>query len=268
MDQAHTSSPSITCPRLAWDHKSFRPTFYHHDDLREAVINVMHVTEESDIGGQNDTHMDAEASVSEPQMVDSTPARYSFSKAKNRRSKSSAFVDNDASADTAQTGEANLHQQKLTGKDRTHQIRYDIKFRVAPSKEADKTMIVAAKKFFAKAKKMDESIVIYPWFKSSKSSKIQETRLIPETMGAFKTYFHQAQPRVAGGFIYMRVWLGHTKDTETLKDDLQWWMNNQQFGLYPRPVQAENISVIGWLLYSTRDVNCASLQLALERRFK
>jgi hypothetical protein len=129
-------------------------------------------------------------------------------------------------------------------------------------------MIAAAKTFFAKAKEMDESIIIYPWFKSSKSSKIQETRLIPETMGAFKTFFHQAQPRVAGGFVYMRVWLGHNKDTETLKDDLQWWMNNQQFGLYPHSVQAENISAIGWLLYSTRDVNCAFLQSALERRFK
>jgi hypothetical protein len=56
----------------------------------------------------------------------------------------------------------------------------------------------------------------------------------------------------------MRVWLGHNKDTETLKDNLQWWMNNQQFGLYLRSVQAKNVSVIGWLLYSTRDVNCAS----------
>jgi hypothetical protein len=164
--------------------------------------------------------MDAEASVPEPQMVDSTPARDIFSKAnRNRRSKfkSSAFADDDASTDTAQAGEANLKQQKLTGKDRTHQIRYDIKFYVAPSKEADKTMIAAAKTFYAKAKEMDESIVIYPWFKSSRSSKIQETCLIPETMGAFKTFFHQAQPRVAGGFVYMRVWLD-VKDVDPVSN--------------------------------------------------
>jgi hypothetical protein len=225
----------------------------------------MHLEDESETGSQDQTHMEAETD-GKSQMVDVTPSLSST--AKNRRSKAFTVAADDASADTAQAGEANLHQQKLTGKDRTNQVRYDIKFHVSPSKEADKTMIAAAKKFFAKAKEMDDSIVIYPWFKSSKSSKIQETRLIPETMGAFKTFFHQAQPRVAGGFVYMRVWLGHNKDTETLKDDLQWWMNNQQFGLYPRSVQAENISVIGWLLYSTRDVNCASLQTALERRFK
>jgi hypothetical protein len=194
--------------------KAFGPLFYHHDDLCEAVINAMHATEESDTGGQDHTNMDAEASVPEPQMVDSTPARDTFSKKNNNRrskSKSSAVADDNASADTDQAGEANLHQRKLTGKDRTHQIRYDIKFYVAPSKEADKTMIAAAKNVYTKAKEMDESIIIYPWFKSSKSSKIQETRLIPETMGAFKMFLHQAQPRVAGGFVYMRVWLGHKR---------------------------------------------------------
>jgi hypothetical protein len=34
-------------------------------------------------------------------------------------------------------------------------------------------------------------------------------------------------------------------------------------------VQAENISVVGWLLlYSMLDINCAALQAALEKRFK
>jgi hypothetical protein len=85
-------------------------------------------------------------------------------------------------------------------------------------------------------------------------------------MGAFKTYFHQANPRIAGGFVHMRVWLGHDKDP-VLQDDLSFWMKSQQYGLYPRSVQAENISVIGWLLYSTCDVNCSALQRSLEKRF-
>jgi hypothetical protein len=86
-------------------------------------------------------------------------------------------------------------------------------------------------------------------------------------MGAFKTYFHQANPRVEGGFVYMRVWLGHAKAPETLKEDLNWWLQDHQYGLYPRSIQAERISVVGWLLYSTREVSCSSLQAALEKRF-
>jgi hypothetical protein len=134
-------------------------------------------------------------------------------------------------------------------------------------KEADKTM-TGCQKNLSKAKEMDDTIVIYPWYKASKNSKVQETRLIPEKMGSFKAYFHQANPRVDGGFVYMRVWIGHDKDPAMLKEDLNWWMRQQQFGMYPRSVQAENIAVIGWLLYSTRAMNCASLQTALEKRFE
>jgi hypothetical protein len=174
----------------------------------------------------------------------------------------------DASAATAPAGAATLQQQKLIGNDRQHQLRYNVRFFVQPSQEADKIMIAAAKKFFTKAKEMDDSLFIYPWYKSSKWSKVKEPRSIPETMGAFKAYFHQANPRAAGGFVYMRVWLGHDKDPSMLQEDLSFWLKAQQFGLYQRSVQAENISVIGWLLYSTRDINCAALQRSLEKRFK
>jgi hypothetical protein len=67
----------------------------------------------------------------------------------------------------------------------------------------------------------------------------------------------------------MRIWMGHGQDTKALLEDFNWWMRQQKFGLYPWSVQTENIAVVGWLLYSTRDIsNCASLQRALEARIK
>ncbi len=64
----------------------------------------------------------------------------------------------------------------------------------------------------------------------------------------------------------MRVWLGHDKDPKLLEEDLRWWLKQQQFGLYPRSVQAENISGVGWLLYSTKEVACDSLQSAISKQ--
>lgn len=52
-----------------------------------------------------------------------------------------------------------------------------------------------------------------------------------------------------------------------LQEYLNWWMKQQQYALYPRSVQAENNLVVGWLLYLTRNINCVSLQRALEKRF-
>jgi hypothetical protein len=62
--------------------------------------------------------------------------------------------------------------------------------------------------------------------------------------------------------------MGHDQESKLMLEDFNWWMRQHNFGLYPRSVQAENIAVVGWLLYSTRDINRASLQRALEARFK
>ena len=213
----------------------FGPLWLHHDSLLEEVVEDMHLS-------------DDEAST--PQAQDMSE-------------------DDDSSVSsqaTAHAGKDFLQEQKLSGKYRKHQLRYDLRLFVPPSQEADKTMIAMAKKFFLKAKEMDESITLFPWALNSKSVKIKDARSIPEQMGAFKTFFHQAQPKVAGGHVYMRVWLGHDKEPELLHEDLNWWMKNQQHGLYRRSVQAENISGVGWLLYSTKEINCAALQAAIEKR--
>ena len=174
--------------------------------------------------------------------------------------------DSVKSADTAVAGKDWLQEQKAKGKYRKHTLRYDLRLMVPASQDADKTMIAAAKKFIGKAKEMDASLTLLPWSATSKHPNVKDARSIPEQMGAFKTYFHQAQPKVAGGHVYMRIWLAHDKDPEMLHEDLRWWLQNQQFGLYPRSVQAENIAGVGWLLYSTKEINCAALQASIETR--
>jgi hypothetical protein len=239
----------------------FGPLFHHHDALCEQVVCEMFSSEDED--SLDDS---SEASA----LVDHIPDSVTEEKQlKKRRIQGHIYqAPDDASTATAPAGAAPLQQQKLIGNDQQHQLRYNVRFFVEPSQEADKIMIAAAKKFFTKAKEMDDTLVIYPWYKSSKWSKFQEPRSIPETMGAFKVYSHQANPRATGGFVYMRVWLGHDKDPVMLQEDLSFWLKAQHFGLYQCSVQAENISVIGWLLYSTWDINCAALQRSLEKHFK
>jgi hypothetical protein len=107
---------------------------------------------------------------------------------------------------------------------------------------------------------------VCPWFKNSILPNLKSVASIPETMGAFKQCFHQAQPKVAGGFLHMRLWLGHDKDPELLDDDLRWWLKVKNFGMCRRLVQAENISGIGWLLCSAKEVDCAALQSAIKKK--
>ena len=203
----------------------FGPLWAHHDSLVEAVAQDMLLSEE--------------ATAEEP--------------AQPMQEASDASTV--ASADTAPAGQDTLQQMKLSGKHRKHHLRYDLRLNVPASQEADKTMIKMAKTFFSRAKEMDSSLTLFPWAVNSKQVKVKDARSIPEQMGAFKTFFHQAQPKVIGGFVYMRVWLGHDKPFEELHEDLKWWMTEHKHGLYRRSVQAENTSPVGWLLCSTRDIN-------------
>ena len=165
---------------------------------------------------------------------------------------------------TAPAGKDLLQGQKLSGKHRKHHLRCDLCLFVPPLQEANKTMITMAKKLFSKAK--DDSLTLFLWAVSSKQVKVKDARSIPEQMGSFKTFFHQAQPKVIGGFVCMQVWLGHDKEPASLHKDLNWWMKEQQHGLHRRSIQAENISAVGWLLCSTKDINCAALQASIEKR--
>ena len=170
----------------------FGPLWLHHDSLLEEVVQDMLTSDEE----PGDTLADSMGESSDDASV--------------------------ASTDTAPAGKGLLQQQKLSGAYRKHQLRYDLRLFVSPSQEADKTMLAMANKLFFKAKEMDNSITLFPWALNSKSVKIKDARSIPEQMGSFKTFFHQAQPKVSGGHVYMRVWLGHDKDPELLHQELLW----------------------------------------------
>jgi hypothetical protein len=119
----------------------------------------------------------------------------------NKQKKDTKAPSDDASAATAPAGApAVLHQQNITGNIRQHQLRYDLSLFCPPSKDADKTLMAAAKKWFTKAKEIDATCVLYHWYTDSTSSKLQDPQAIPDKMGAFKAFFHQASPQVDGGF--------------------------------------------------------------------
>jgi hypothetical protein len=139
----------------------FGPLFHQYEALCSEVVNAMHSSEDADTGGldEDEDELLEDADVSAANIVDHTPAPVP-----PRKQRGKARETDDSSAATAPAGVATLLQQRIAGKDRQHQLRYDIKLLVPASKEADKTMIAAAKKFYAKAKEMDDYIVIYPWF--------------------------------------------------------------------------------------------------------
>jgi hypothetical protein len=251
---------------LAWFAavETFGPLWLHQDALVDSVVETMNsgkIAEDNDSDDESETvevvdnPSPSTGNIHQPSypMAHAEPAE-------------DTDVDDDSSAVTQDAGTNQLVQQRMSGKHRTHQLRYDVRLHVAPSEEADKSMIAAAKTFFSKANEMDKSLVICPWFKKSINPNIKNVGSILDQMGASKQCFHQAQPKVAHGFLHMRLWLGLDKDPKLLEEDLRWWLKLQNFGMHPRSVQAENISGSSRLLCSAKEVDCAALQSAIEKK--
>jgi hypothetical protein len=207
---------------LAWFAavEMFGPLWLHRDALVNPVVQTMNSGEISDKDDEEDSNDDSETVEVVDKFAGTTGNVHQPSDPMDHAEPTDKLeVDDDSSAVTPDAGTDHLVQQCVSGNHRAHQLRYNIRLHVAPSEEADKSMIAAAKTFFSKAKEMDKSLVICLWFKKSMNPNIKNVGSIPDQMGAFKQHFHQAQPKVAGGFLCMRLWLGLDEDPKLLEED-------------------------------------------------
>jgi len=70
-------------------------------------------------------------------------------------------------------------------------------------------------------------------------------------MASIKRYFHRLFPRAEGGQFYCNVILATTKAPAIIQDAMAVHLRDNRMGLWRRSINVEQVSKIGWLLYST-----------------
>jgi hypothetical protein len=112
----------------------FGPLYQHHERLGNEVIQAMNTAEDDATGGlDQEDEDDEEVHSEEPRTVGVLPPSPKPSRKKKKTI--AEFLNENvsvaASAATAPAGAANLHQRKISGKDRKFQLRYDIRLDVS-----------------------------------------------------------------------------------------------------------------------------------------
>jgi hypothetical protein len=112
-----------------------------------------------------------------------------------------------------------------------------------------------------KLKEADSSLYIAPWRLGEKDAPapIMQSADIPSKMGALKKFFPRANPIRAGGHVYTTALIGHTTPLLDIKEEIEWWWKEWTHGMWLRPLQCEDTTVLGWLLYSLLSMDLASL---------
>ncbi len=54
-----------------------------------------------------------------------------------------------------------------------------------------------------------------------------------------RTYFHRANPKPKGGPLYMNIWVGINSTHNCLMEKTQWWLAQENIGLWLLPIHAE-----------------------------
>ena len=140
-------------------------------------------------------------------------------------------------------------------------IRMGLQLTTPPTaSNADKQLFLAAKEWFKKMKEEDPHFRLLPWKAAdSNMPAINIFSEIPETVGNFRCYFNRIQIKSKGGPTYGDVLLQHSVPMTDLTYNVDWFFKEKGMRLFPKTIQAENISQMGWLLYSYGSLDTAVL---------
>ena len=154
-------------------------------------------------------------------------------------------------------------------------MRYDLRRIVVPaSNEPIGTLIDALKEFVTMLRKVDASIIVYPW-QQSKFGVLKEitdpTRNFPSDYESIRQYFNNFLPLRKGGEVFGQVYLGFSTDFKTIRENLYWQYDDDSSArpqLWPLPLQREKTIKLGWFLYSLPTMDREQLTQEIYNRTK
>ena len=109
----------------------------------------------------------------------------------------------------------------------------------------------------------DKNACIIPWKELDAKSKdfIATAEDIPSNSTELRIYHPKLFPGRPNqeNIVYTTINLGHDADFNSIKEDIKFWLMGGNHGLYYNMLQAEETEVIGWLLYSTQEIDAGAL---------
>jgi len=147
---------------------------------------------------------------------------------------------------------------------RKYTIRYEMRIVVAEATNLVEAYRQALIEWFNKVLEVDSDAVIYPWTGNDRqagTTTIEDPDELPASLSSLKKYTPKAWIRLKGGTIYPKILVGLNMDPATLVEDISWWLQSTKQGMWPSQLQdAEETVCLGWLLYSTDELDKEALR--------
>jgi hypothetical protein len=177
-------------------------------------------------------------------------------KTTNRRER---YIHGNDSDESDQTTQGN----NTTTPTHTNVTRVALKLTIPATKNSDKAVLSMFKEFISELISSDDTAQVYPWFSKhdKNQNRIKSTSEAPKAVSTFRMYANKVFIGDSNKVltIYPNVRIGHEKPLKDIRRDMRNWLMEGNHGVFYKMLQAESSSEIGWLLYSTRDMDQGAL---------
>ena len=142
--------------------------------------------------------------------------------------------------------------------------RVDIKITVSAHSNPEEQTVLTLQKFLRKLQYFDPKVQFAPWESVSRTPPIAHySDLVPRPSDLEK-FFPRIFFKEEGFTWYSGARIIHSIPMPDLKKDMIRWMKQEGHGMFERMLQVENTSEIGWLVYSTWQMEANVLAQAIE----
>ena len=139
--------------------------------------------------------------------------------------------------------------------------RVTFKLHIQASDDPIMTIRDTVKELLRELYQIDNKLALLPWKEASNLEPLTTSTSIPNTITTMNKYLQKLFVPKKGTerTIYPHIRIGHDIDFHTIREDIYSWVNNCGHGIFYNMLQAEDAVEIGWLLYSTREMDAGAL---------
>jgi len=220
------------------------------ESIKDAVFPEKSNTKEDTISS-NENSSDEES----PDEDDSPPVkRYKIvdNQSRNRREcNRNTQEDRESTPDrTNRSNITNLYYSRIT-----------LRVPMEPSADPKETVCTQFKEIIKEMQQADEKLTLIPWKKFTTEPRLPPGTDTPNSLTKLVKYLHRIYlPKKAEGTtIYPMMFIGHDIPFDDLREALQPWFSSMNYGMFYNMLQVEDAADVGWLLYSTREMDAGAL---------
>jgi hypothetical protein len=136
-----------------------------------------------------------------------------------------------------------------------------------PASDPDRALhalIETLEKILAKIWEADPHVRILPWFRNSSANPLKSIADIPTSVSLLRQFFPRLIPISKGGMHFTSIYIRSFISPGTLKENADWYLNDNKHGLYLTQIQSKTVDMILWLLWSSELTDTGTLCHAIE----